>query len=52
MVSCCISSKDPSRPILMCVLHGGPGWPLPEQPAQVEVDADHQHSVVSPRRSN
>jgi hypothetical protein len=40
---------DPSRPIVMGVLRGGPGWPLPERPAQVEVDADGQRLLVSAR---
>lgn len=40
-------SGDPSRPIVMGVLRGDAGWPLPGRPAQVEVDADGQRLVVS-----
>lgn len=40
---------DPSRPIVMGVLRGRTGWPLPEAPAQVEVDADGQRLVVTAR---
>jgi hypothetical protein len=40
---------DPQRPIVMGVLRGTPGWPLPEFPAQVEVDADGERMLVSAR---
>jgi len=43
---------DPSRPIVMGVLCGGPkGWPeaLVAAPAQVEVDADGERLLVSAR---
>lgn len=38
---------DPARPIVTGVLRQPAGWPMPEQPAQVEVDADGQRLVVS-----
>ncbi|MET3462511.1 DUF6484 domain-containing protein [Variovorax atrisoli] len=38
---------DPARPIVMGVLRGVQGWPLPEAPAQVEVDADGERMLVS-----
>ena len=40
---------DPTRPIVMGVLRGAHGWPLPETPAQVEVDADGERMLVSAR---
>lgn len=36
-----------ARPIVMGVLREGDGWPLPERPGQVEVDADGERLVVS-----
>ena len=38
---------DPTRPIVMGVVRQATGWPLAEQPAQVEVDADGQRMIVS-----
>lgn len=38
---------DPARPIVMGVLRGQAGWPLPQQPAQVEVDTDGQRLIIS-----
>lgn len=38
---------DPARPIVMGVLRGMQGWPLPDAPAQVEVDADGARMLVS-----
>jgi len=40
---------DPFSPIVMGVLREGDGWPLPEQPGQVEVDADGERLIVSAR---
>jgi len=40
---------DPARPIVMGVLRGAQGWPLPEKPAQVEVDADGERMLMSAR---
>ncbi|MDH6170709.1 hypothetical protein M2282_005884 [Variovorax boronicumulans] len=40
---------DAARPIVMGVIRGSEGWPLAEQPAQVEVDADGARMVVSAR---
>ncbi|WP_342113455.1 DUF6484 domain-containing protein [Pseudoduganella sp. OTU4001] len=41
--------SDLTRPIIMGVLREGDGWPLPEQPGQVEVDADGERMIVSAR---
>lgn len=38
---------DPAKPIVMGMLHEDEGWPLPQQPGQVEVDADGERLVVS-----
>lgn len=38
---------DVHRPIVMGVLRGQPGWPLAQQPATVDVDADGARMVVS-----
>jgi hypothetical protein len=38
---------DPAKPIVMGVLCGGEGWPLPDKPGQVEVDADGERLIVS-----
>ncbi|NRT56639.1 DUF6484 domain-containing protein [Sphaerotilus uruguayifluvii] len=40
---------DADRPIVMGVIRGRPGWPLPTPPAQVEVDADGDRMVVQAR---
>lgn len=38
---------DPARPIVMGVVRGAAGWPLQDQPAEVQVDADGQRLIVS-----
>lgn len=38
---------DPSRPIIMGVLQEGDGWPLDQQPGQIEVDVDGERMLVS-----
>ena len=38
---------DPARPLVMGVLRGQTGWPLDEQPAQVEVDVDGERLIIS-----
>ncbi len=38
---------DPARPIVMGCVRAESAWPLPEQPGQVEVDADGERLVVS-----
>ena len=38
---------DPTLPIVMGVLRGTAGWPLADQPAQVDVDADGARLVVN-----
>jgi hypothetical protein len=40
---------DPGRPIVMGVLRGAGGWPLPEPPAQVQVEGDGERLVVRAR---
>lgn len=40
---------DALRPIVIGVLRDGDGWPLADQPAQVEVDADGERMVVTAR---
>lgn len=40
---------DLARPIIMGVLREGDGWPLAEQPGQVEVEADGERMIVSAR---
>ena len=38
---------DPSRPIIMGMLRTARAWPLPDQPATVEVDVDGERMVVT-----
>ena len=38
---------DPAHPIVIGVLRGAAGWPEPERPGQVDVDADGQRLIVS-----
>jgi hypothetical protein len=38
---------DIGKPIIMGVLREGDGWPLSEQPGQVEVEADGERMIVS-----
>ena len=38
---------DPQRPIILGLLREGDGWPLPNPPAQVEVDVDGERMLVS-----
>lgn len=40
---------DPARPIVIGLLQGGASWPLPEPPAEVQVDADGRRLLVSAR---
>lgn len=40
-------SNDASRPIIMGVLREGEGWPLDQQPGQVEVDVNGERMIVS-----
>lgn len=40
---------DPLRPVVLGVLRERTGWPLPDAPAQVEVDTDGQRMVVAAR---
>ena len=42
-------AADPARPIVMGVLRGAHGWPMPDPPAQVEVEADGERMLVSAR---
>lgn len=38
---------DASRPVVMGVLQEGEGWPLDQQPGQVEVDIDGERMMVT-----
>jgi hypothetical protein len=38
---------DPRRPIIMGLLRTPHAWPLPDQPGQVEVDADGERLIVT-----
>lgn len=40
---------DPGLPIVIGVLREHAGWPLPDAPAQVEVDADGERLIVNAR---
>ena len=40
---------DSRRPIIVGLLKSTQAWPLPEQPGQVEVDADGERLIVSAR---
>jgi hypothetical protein len=40
---------DPAKPIVMGVLRGAAGWPLPQAPATVTVDEDGERLIVSAR---
>ena len=40
------ANNDTTRPIVTGVLRGRVGWPLPDTPAQVEVDTDGQRMIV------
>ena len=40
---------DPRRPIIMGLLRGAQAWPVTEQPASVEVDADGERLIVTAR---
>lgn len=48
-VTLIFEGADPAKPIVMGVLREGVGWPLPDRPAQVEVDADGERLLVSAR---
>jgi hypothetical protein len=41
---------DPTLPIVLGVVQGQPGWPSPEPPGQVVVEADGQRMVVVAER--
>jgi hypothetical protein len=48
-VALLFENADPLKPIVMGVLREGAEWPLPERPAQVEVDADGNRLVIEAR---
>lgn len=50
-VTLMFEGADSAKPIVMGVLREGASWPLPERPAQVEVDADGKRLVVSAHES-
>ena len=41
------AAGDPVQPIIMGLLRGSDGWPLDEQPGQVDVDVDGERLIVS-----
>jgi hypothetical protein len=41
---------DPRRPIIMGLLRGAQAWPIAEQPAIVEVDADGERLIVTAKQ--
>jgi hypothetical protein len=49
-VALLFEEEDPTRPVVFGVLRGRAGWPLPERPATVEVDADGERLVVSAKQ--
>jgi len=48
-VTLMFEGADPAKPIVMGVLREDAGWPLPDRPAQVEVDADGERLLVNAR---
>ena len=46
-VALMFENGDPHRPIIMGLLRTPHAWPLPEQPGQVEVDADGERLIVT-----
>ena len=46
-VALMFEGEDPRRPVIMGLLRTAQAWPLPEQPATVEVDADGERLVVT-----
>ncbi|MDQ3059971.1 MAG: DUF6484 domain-containing protein [Pseudomonadota bacterium] len=40
---------DAARPIVMGLLQAGEGWPLPDPPGQVEVEADGERLMITAR---
>ena len=48
-VALLFESGDTSRPIVAGVLRDHEGWPLTDEPGQVEVDADGDRMIVSAR---
>jgi hypothetical protein len=40
---------DPARPVVLGVLREQAGWPLPDPPAQVQVEADGERMLVNAR---
>ncbi len=50
-VALMFEGADPHRPIVIGVLRDVAGWPLPDRPAAVEVDADGERLLVSAQES-
>jgi hypothetical protein len=46
-VALLFENGDPRRPIIMGLLRAAQAWPLPEQPGQVEVEADGERLIIS-----
>lgn len=38
---------DPNKPVILGLVREGDGWPLPEQPGQVQVDVDGERLLVT-----
>jgi Domain of unknown function (DUF6484) len=38
---------DPKKPVILGLVREGDGWPLPEQPGQVQVDVDGERLLVT-----
>jgi hypothetical protein len=49
-VALIFENSDPRRPMIVGLIRNPHGWVLPEQPGQVEVDADGERLIVSARR--
>jgi len=48
-VALMFENGDPRRPMIMGLLRTAQAWPLPEQPANVEIDTDGERLVVTAR---
>jgi hypothetical protein len=46
-VALLFENGDPHRPLIMGVLRTRRGWPIAEQPGQVEIDTDGERLIVS-----
>jgi hypothetical protein len=44
-----LEEGDPAKPIVMGVVRDAEGWPLPDRPGQLQVDADGERLILSAR---